>query len=285
MTATSKLGIITTGHGPRPEYLAYHTNAMRLLGVPVEVHMRHSLEELDGEAIDQMAPVGGEVAIGCHVRAEGRQGDRMGPGYREVLVSRTALIPLVQRRIRELEDVDGVDAIIYCCAEEYPDDAFRSTRPLIMPFRTAFGHVEGLVRGLQRTVNLGLVVPGQAWIPQDRRTWSSRPWMRSLNVIIEPLREDPPGLQGRYIDRSAATVGRQLLQQQSSIDLVVVWGYGAGLAPFDPGDIIETLAETVQAPVMTIHSAATLAARSFLQPPLRDRDFALPKAVGLKQSA
>ena len=53
----------------------------------------HALEGLEGGDIEELSPdVAGEPLIGGHVRAPRSTGDRMGDGYREVLVARLAKI-------------------------------------------------------------------------------------------------------------------------------------------------------------------------------------------------
>ena len=178
--ARPRLGIVTTGHGPRPEYLEYHRRYLAALGLPdVEVVARHALEGLEGDEIDALAPEGGEPLIGGHVRAPRATGDRMGPGYREVLVARRHLIPLIQLRIDELE-ADGVGAIIVCCAEEYPPRSFRARIPLVLPYRSGLALVEAAAAELDRPLNVAALIPGPAWMSQDLVTWHSRPWMSSI---------------------------------------------------------------------------------------------------------
>jgi len=258
-----RLGIITTGHGPRTEYLRYHGNVLRHLGLPdVEIVARHSLEDLSPDEIDSMAPVADEPLIGGHVRAPGATGDRMGGGYREVLVARRLIIPLVQQRIDEL-DAEKVDAIIFCCAEEYPADAFSAMRPLIVPFRLVLAFVADAAGSLRRPFRVAVLTPGERWSKQDEATWRSEALPRSVEPVVIPLAGAPEAVAARVRDE----IGQ--------VDLAVLWGYGIGIAPFDPADLVGRLERGLGAPVVSVHALACRAARSLLRPSQDDLPFAV----------
>ena len=69
-------------------------------------------------------------------------------------MARRHLIPLIQQRIDELE-AEGVDAIIVCCAEEYPPRSFRARSPFVLPYRSGLALVEAAAAELESATRRG----------------------------------------------------------------------------------------------------------------------------------
>ncbi len=127
-----RLGLITTGQGPRDQYAVYHQRLARTLGLSIETEMIHILDELDWPAIQPHLAKPGEDVLGAHVRVPGATGNRLGPGWAHVYVELAWSIAYFQAAIDRLV-ARGADCILLCCATKFDDGAFRSPVPLIRP--------------------------------------------------------------------------------------------------------------------------------------------------------
>lgn len=253
----AKLGLITTGQGPRNEYVRYHRNLMWELGVDVEIKIRNAMDGLSREEIRAIESKPGDRNIGSHFHEPGATGDRMGPGWSEVLTDTKPLIPLFQKCLDSLE-AEEVDATILCCVEEYPIDAFYSKRPFVVPWLVLTEWVR-LSTMCMAKPRIGILIGGEKWVEQDTATWSSQPWMQRLEMVIETRR-------GRLNEALARF-------REGKVDMVIGWGYGVGIAPGDPPDMLKSIYETVGVPYLTPQRLATYHARNLLLPSLDDRRF------------
>jgi hypothetical protein len=104
---------------------------------------------------------------------------------------------------------------------------------------------------------VGILIGGEKWVEQDTATWTSQPWMQRLELVIETRR-------GR-LDEALASF------RKNEVDLVVGWGYGVGIAPEDPLDMLASMYEAIRVPYLTPHRLATMHVRSLLLPSLNDR--------------
>lgn len=257
MSNTTKLGLITTGHGPRNEYVTYHRNLMKELRVGVEIKIAHALDGLSRDEIREIEARPGDIYIGCHIHEPGATGDRMGPGYGHVWIASRHLVPLFQKYLDSLE-AEGVDATILCCAEEYPLDAFHSDRYFVLPWLVVTEWVRISTMYMPEP-KIGILIPDEEHLDQDTATWQSQPWMKRLKVFIEPKK-------GR-LDEALARLRRE------NVDMAINWGYGTGIAPEDPKDVIKSVEEAVGAPFITPHRLVTLYTRNLLRPSIDDRRF------------
>ena len=257
MSDTVKLGIITTGQGPRNEYVDYHQNVMKYLGVDVEIMSAHALDGLTSDQINEIETKEGEKYIGCHIRVPGGTGDRMGPGWSHLGIDPLALVPLYQKHIDALE-AKGVEDTILCSAKEYAIDAFHSNRPLIVPWLvvTEWTRVNTLYMAEPK---VGILIPDEEHLQQNTETWNSQPWMDRLQIFIEVRK-------GRF-DEALAEFKRQ------NVDMVINWGYGFGTAPEDPPDMIKRIEEASGAPFILPARQASIFARDLLRPSFDDRRF------------
>lgn len=255
-TATlTRVGIVTTGQSPRHEYRSFHRNALKALGVSVEVVERATLDGLTRDEIRaiEIDPAEGP-GIGCYVHTNDSTDVRMGGGWEEVFVRQDEYLRRAQTAVDELE-AQGVALTMMCCAERYPPGAFRTKQPLLLPYRLMFGLVRDLVETLG-SVRLALLIPTAWHIAQDRETWSSEPWMANVEVGIGvgiPSYAGVRELEGR------------------DWDLTLIWGYGDGLAPNDPPDMLDEIARRLGAPVVTPNILNVQAARLLLKPPQPER--------------
>jgi protein AroM len=259
MNRVPKLGLVTTGQGPRNEYVAYHRNLLEHLGVRAEISIRNALDGLSREEIRAIEVGLGKRCIGCHVHQPGATGDRMGPsGWTEVRVNPQALTVRFQKCIDSL-DAEGVDATILCCAEEYPLDAFHAKRPLVLPWLVMTDWVRTSTMYLPEP-RIGILIHDQEHVEEDIATWQSQSWMKRLKISFEMIK-------GR-LDQA---LGRLRAEK---VDMVIYWGYGWGIAPSDPADTIERVEEATGAPFITPQSITTLFVRHLLRPAINDRYFA-----------
>jgi hypothetical protein len=253
--AERQVGIITTGQGPRQEYLRFYGNAFHRLGLSVRILEAGALDGLSRDEIAGLTAGPEEAGIGCYVHARNDRGVPKGENWEreEVWISRDKSIPFVQRCIDRLEN-DGVEITILCCAEEYPAGAFRSRRPFILPYKFFFSKAKALAETLDMP-RIGVLIPGQRHYRQDVATWTSRTWMRLIRLHIG-VGIDPKG---------AAQIAREKLE------LVFTWGHGEGLGPDDPEDLFTQLEQQLDAPVIAPSVANVIAARPYLRPGIDPR--------------
>ena len=257
MSKSAKLGLITTGNGPREEYITYHRNLMKELGLDIEIKIAHALDGLTRNEIREIETQPGDIYIGCHIKEPGATGDRMGPGWGHVWIASRHLVPLYQKCLDSLE-AEGVDATILCCAEEYAPDAFHSDRYLVLPWLALTEWVRISTMYMPEP-KIGILIPDEEHLDQDTATWQSQPWMKRLRVFIEPKK-------GR-LDEALAQF------REENVDMVINWGYGFGVAPEDPKDLIKSVEEAAGAPFITPHRMATFYIRNLFRPSIDDRRF------------
>jgi hypothetical protein len=252
--APVKIGILTTGQSPRPEYRSFHRNALAKLGIDAEIIEVACLDGLTREGVREIEidPAKG-TGIGCYVHA-GTSDARMGSGWEEVFIDHATYVRRAQAGIDRLE-AQGVALTMVCCAEQYPEGAFRSRRPVILPYTLFFNVVRGLVETLGR-VRLGLLIPTPWHIAQDRATWRSQTWMKSVETTIGVGIANGKGV--------AELRGKPH-------DLVLIWGYGDGLAKGDPDTLIADIERELDAPVITPNILNIQRARLLLRPAQPER--------------
>ncbi len=253
---TKRVGIITTGQSPRNEYRSFHRNALKALGMEVEVSERACLDGLDRAAIwaHEITPEQG-LGIGCYVHNDTPADRRMGSGWEEIFVDQRWYIERAQHAI-DAHVADGMDIILMCCAEMYPPGSFKSKIPLVLPYQLMFDVVRRQAEA-KGSFRLALLLPTAWHIGQDRATWASEPWM----TIVEPS-------FGIGIADGQAV---EQLRDGAPYDLALIWGYGDGLAPHDPEDLLASIAEALQCPVLTPNVLNVFQARVLMSPAWPER--------------
>lgn len=250
---SKKIGIITTGQSPRKEYTSMHRMALKKMGLDVEVIEAGALDGLTFEEVQALYCKENEIGIGCYANVTADNNDRrMGSGRLEVWLELNKFYPYVQKAIDTLE-AKGCELIMLCCAERYPEDAFHSNVPFIMPYRAAFDVAHTLATTLNRRPSIGVLIPDQKHYPQDLASWHCRDWMRNIDVTI-----------GIGIING---VGLSTLKGKK-YDAVFVWGYGEGIAPGDPVDLIKTFEKELNCPIITPSALNLHIARMLLSPAL-----------------
>jgi hypothetical protein len=255
---SAKLGLITTGQGPRNEYVRYHRNLMWELGIDVCIKICNAMDGLTRQEIRTMESLPRERQIGHHIHEEGATRDRLGTGWTRILTDSKPLIPLFQKCLESLE-AQGVDLTILCCVEEFPIDSFQSRKPFLMPWVVVTEWVR-ITTMCMTEPRIGLLILDEEHRAQDMATWSSQPWMESLDLVVE--------IAGGRLDTALARC------REEQVDMVVYWGYGLGLAPSDPPDKLQSVYETLgPIPLIAPNRLVAFHARNQLWPSLNDRRF------------
>jgi hypothetical protein len=255
----TRLGIVTTGHGPRDEYIRYHERLLAHLGAPVEVVIRHAL---DGLSYEQLKPhiVGpGVLNLGAHVHVPGATGNRLGPGWQHLFFDLRHCVARIQAAIDALETEDGVDLVLLACAAEFPEGALRARGVCVHPRELLFALAEAQAWDPSRRPRIGVLVDHEH-LATDQADWQRRPWGDRVDLHFAPIHDD--------ILAAAATLGGR-------VDMCFMWGYGVGLVAGDPPGLVTRLEEAIGAPLILPHRVATLFVRNLIRPPLDDLAFSL----------
>lgn len=264
MTKRTRLGVVTTGHGPRDEYIHFHEQFLRALGADVEVVIRHIYEGMD---LAELTPhqVGKEKPnLGAHVHVEGAVGNHMGDGWEHRFYDLDFAIGKVQQAIDQLEQVDGVDMVLLACAAEFPEGSISASTMLIHPRDLMFDIAANLAHGSRRKIRIGALVDAEH-ADEDYKDWARKPFFDKIELVMSPI----------------TTTWLEAAQKlgEEKIDYAFFFGYGVGLAPLDPRTEIPALEAAIGAPLILPHRTAVLFLRNILQPALNDYAY-LPEGWG-----
>lgn len=254
MTTTQpnvRLGLVSLGQGPRPEYDTLHRRLFAGLGLAIEPVSRHVLDGLSAAEIDALAAVDDEPAIHCNVRGPGERPSPLGPDWHARWLGRDRLLPHLQRCVDELEADEGVAATICCVAEPFPDHGLRTGRPLIFPADVMLAHAAARA-ATAPGMTLGLIAHGDRQRTQQRAALARLSWARQVDVVFGA----GDSLEASVDDLNAR--GAALIQ---------IWAFAAGLGPNDPPGRLAALVERSAAPVVVPAVAAAMFTRGFLSPP------------------
>jgi hypothetical protein len=251
-----KVGIITTGQSPRNEYRSFHRNALAALGLEVEVLERACLDGLTRAEIagHEIKPEQG-LGIGCYVHNTTPDDIRMGAGWEEIFVEQKWYLERCQAAV-DAHVADAVDIILMCCAEMYPEGALHSRVPLLLPYQLMFDLVRRQAEARGR-IKLALLLPTDWHIEQDRATWRSQPWMSKVECHF-----------GIGIPSGAAV---KQLRANGPYNIALIWGYGDGLAPFDPETMLADTSAALGCPTITPNVLNIFNARTLLTPAWPER--------------
>ncbi|MDQ0390477.1 AroM family protein [Labrys monachus] len=265
MAKRTKLGVVTTGHGPRDEYIHYHQEILRSLGADVEVVIRHIY---DGLALEDLLPhqVGKETPnLGSHVHVPGAVGNHMGDGWEHRFFALDFATGRVQAAIDSLERDDGVDMVLLACAAEFPEGSISAGTLLIHPRELMFSVVDNLARGSRRKVRIGVLVDAEH-ADHDYADWARRPFFERIELVMAP------------VVTTALAAAEELGRRH--VEFAFFFGYGVGLAPYDPVDEIPRLQAAIGAPLLLPHRVTSLHLRNLIGPGLDDHAY-LPQGWGL----
>jgi protein AroM len=144
-----RIGLITLGQSPRTDILP---DMMMILGHEFQVLEAGALDDYTSQEIEGLGVGEGDEVLVTRMR-DGR----------EVKVTKGFIVPLIQRRITELEE--EVDVILLLCTGRFPE--FKSRALIVMPSEI----VRGTVNAALRRGRLGIVYPAREQISHAQREW------------------------------------------------------------------------------------------------------------------
>lgn len=121
-----------------------------------------------------------------------------------------------------------------------------------------FSIAENLAHGSSRKVRIGALVDAEH-ADHDHADWSSKSFFDKIDFVMVPI-------TGTWRE-AAEELGRQ------NVDFAFFFGYGVGLAPFDPVDEIPNLEKAIGAPLILPHRVTVLHLRNLIGPALDDRAY------------
>jgi hypothetical protein len=190
----------------------------------------------------------------------------MGEGWEHRFFALDFATKHVQQTIDLLEKEDGVDIVLLACAAEFPKGSLAGETLLIHPRELLFQVAENLVWGTRRKRRVGVIVDAEH-ADHDRADWEQRPWFGKIELVLAPIETSP-------------LVAAQLLGREE-VEFAFFFGYGVGLAPFDPPDSVARLERAIGAPLILPHRVTTLFLRNLIGPPLEDHAY-LPAGWGMR---
>ncbi len=165
-----RLGIVTIGQTPRPDLISPLAN----LAARCDLEIRGALDGLSLTAIDELVSVQPKDPNARYPLVTTLSSGAV------ITVDESALSPLVQKRIDELDEA-GVEASLLLCAG--PFESLTSTSPLLRPFDIAVKTLRAM--GISR---LASVVPTNGQIDPSRIKWEAA----GFAVSIWSLPDVPP---------------------------------------------------------------------------------------------
>lgn len=158
MAPLATLGLVTLGHGPRPEYETLFATSLAAAGLTPAIRACHILDALTPAAIAGLAAAPDEPAILSRVRApDGTIANRA--------LSRAKLMPLIEAAIDAAQA--EADATVVCVAEYLP--LRRRARPALLPFALLAARLAALAGPAQP---IALCAYGDRQRAQQTETWA-----------------------------------------------------------------------------------------------------------------
>lgn len=173
-TARATIGVLTIGQSPRPDGLSKDIQAV--LGPNLRVVERGALDGLSETEIQGLAPQPGDYQLITLLR-DGRS----------VQLSKRVILQRLQTQISELEEHEGVDAILLMCTGAFP--AFTHRNPLLLPQAALYGAMVGIAAGGR----IGALTPLGTQVEQAQRKWRELGVAGVEVVAANPYGEDPEG--------------------------------------------------------------------------------------------
>ena len=184
------IGAITVGQAPRPDITE---EVSSILGPDVKILEAGALDGLTKEDVDKFAPSDTDNKLTSFLN-DGT----------EVIFAEYHIIPLIQKRIHELEAA-GAELIMMYCAGEFPD-TLESKVPLIYPRRILEANLHALAHNKKAAVLA---------VPDLLREWTDI-WQKARSdVEVIPCSPYLP-IESGEIDRAAGIL------KENSIDFVIM---------------------------------------------------------------
>ncbi|MEM4727848.1 MAG: AroM family protein [Candidatus Bathyarchaeia archaeon] len=144
-----RIGLVTLGQSPRTDILP---DMMMILGQEFEVLEAGALDDYTSQDVEGL-PIREEDEILVTRMRDGR----------EVKVTKSFIVPLIQKRISELEE--DVEIILLLCTGRFPE--FKSKALIVTPSEI----VRGAVNAAIRRGRLGVVYPAKEQTAHAHREW------------------------------------------------------------------------------------------------------------------
>jgi len=252
------IGLITTGHGPRNEYVEFHRGLIAALGYDVEVIDEHILDGLGWEDIAPNRGGPDEHVLGAYVRLPDADGPKLANGATHAYLRREWAASRIQRCIDRLVE-RGADFIVLCACAPFPAAAFKSPVPFLKPAEITANTIKELAEHSTARLRMGLLTTAGHGV-KDREHWQQFSFAANLeivNVIFE-----------------ADIIGAAEELAAHDLDIVVVWTFGWGLTATTKDSLSAQLERILKCPVLMPHRATALTVAGLLQCGFDDRRFA-----------
>jgi protein AroM len=157
----SSIGFVTIGQSPRTDVVP---EIMKILGEhEISYVEAGALDDLSREDIERdLRPEPGDIIYVTRLRDGG-----------EVKISKKKLLPLLEKKIRELEKKSDIITIL--CSGEFPD--FESIKPVIYPDKI----LKGIASSIGYKGRTAVLIPAKEQIDYAREKWST--YFKDLIVI------------------------------------------------------------------------------------------------------
>ena len=157
----SSIGFVTIGQSPRTDVVP---EIMKILGEhEISYVEAGALDDLSREDIERdLRPEPGDIIYVTRLRDGG-----------EVKISKKKLLPLLEKKIRELEKKSDIIAIL--CSGEFPD--FESIKPVIYPDKI----LKGIASSIGYKGRTAVLIPAEEQIDYAREKWST--YFKDLVII------------------------------------------------------------------------------------------------------
>ena len=157
----SSIGFVTIGQSPRTDVVP---EIMKILGEhEISYVEAGALDDLSREDIERdLRPEPGDIIYVTRLRDGG-----------EVKISKKKLLPLLEKKIRELEKKSDIIAIL--CSGEFPD--FESIKPVIYPDKI----LKGIASSIGYKGRTAILIPAEEQIDYAREKWST--YFKDLVII------------------------------------------------------------------------------------------------------
>lgn len=252
------IGLITTGHGPRNEYVEFHRGLIAALGYDVEVIDEHILDGLGWEDIAPNTSGPEEHVLGAYVRLPDAEGPKLANGATHAYLRRDWAAKRIQQRIDRLAE-RGADFIILCACAPFPTTAFKSSVPFLKPAEITANTIKELAEHSTARLRLGLLTTAGHGV-KDLEYWQQLPFASTLEIFNVVFEADIIGAANELASHEP--------------DIAVVWTFGWGLTATTEDSLSSQLERILKCPVLMPHRATALTLAGLLQCGFDDRKFA-----------
>jgi protein AroM len=165
------LGLLTLGQAPRVDRLG--PEVAEVLGGTARIVERGALDDLSDHEIDALAPPACRDPLVTLLR-DGRS----------TWLDMDAVVPLIEEKILQLENEDGVASTLLVCGGDFPPLSHR--RPLIQPHDALYGFLQGLAG--ERA--LASMVPISEQTEPIKQAWARFRKSGVCMVVADPYARD-----------------------------------------------------------------------------------------------